>query len=259
MLILLPPSEGKTAPEAGPTLDLGRLSFCELTGVRERLLHTLMTFSARQPKAAATALGLGPTQSYEVARNAALTTAACAAASSVYTGVLFEALDPGSLRAGARQSFTKHVAIASALFGLVRPDDLIPAYRLSANTTLPKMPSLSSQWREPVSTVIARAGEPIFDLRSTAYVSLAPISPDVAEDAVFGRVLVERNGRRSVVSHHNKATKGRIVRSLLSARTMPTSVNGLLTALERSAYRIELHEPAKRHQPSRLDIIVDEL
>lgn len=42
MLVLLPPSEGKTAPEAGEPVDLGSLAFAaELRGQREELIEAL--------------------------------------------------------------------------------------------------------------------------------------------------------------------------------------------------------------------------
>ena len=74
MLILLPPSEGKTAPEAGPPLDLAALAFpAALTARRERVLAALVRLSAAQrPKRALDALGLSAGQAGELERNAAL-------------------------------------------------------------------------------------------------------------------------------------------------------------------------------------------
>lgn len=259
VLILLPPSEGKTAPVDGPPLDVSSLSFPDLCPTREWLLTSLVSASSRQPKVTAAALGLGPTQGLEIARNAALRTAPCAAATSVYTGVLYDALDAPTLKARDRRRLDAHVAIASALFGLIRPADCIPAYRLSADSTLPKIGSLAAVWRAPLSRAICDVPGPIFDLRSTSYVALAPIAEEALPRSLFGRVLLERNGRRSVVSHHNKATKGRLVRSLLESPSVPSSIDALLDALQRLGYRIELHEAAKRNQPARLDIIVDEV
>lgn len=258
MLILLPPSEGKTTPSAGSTLDLASLSFPELTSIRERLLTALVSLSTQRPKMAATVLGLGPTQAAEVTRNAALRSAPCAAAIDVYTGVLYEALDAPTLTARGRRRLDANVAITSALFGLVRPSDAIPAYRLSADSALPKVGSLAAVWRDSLATTVARTPGPILDLRSSAYVGLAPVAVEALERTVFGRILLERNGRRSVVSHHNKATKGRLVRSLVEGGSIPKNLDALLGTLEELGYRIELHEASKRNQPDRLDIIVDE-
>ena len=72
MLVLLPPSEGKTAPASGPPLDLASLSHPELTAARERVLGKVVELSAGAPRRALAALGLSPGQADELPRNAAL-------------------------------------------------------------------------------------------------------------------------------------------------------------------------------------------
>ena len=77
MLILLPPSEGKTAPAAGAPVELGSLAYAdELTAKRERVLAALVRTSAgKQRGRALKALGLCAGQAGELERNAALETA----------------------------------------------------------------------------------------------------------------------------------------------------------------------------------------
>ena len=87
------------------------------------------------------------------------------------------------------------------------------------------MGRLAGVWREPVAEAItAAAGRGVvLDLRSSAYVALGPVPPALAERTAVARVLQEKGGKRTIVSHHNKATKGRIVRGLLGepkARTV---------------------------------------
>ncbi|NKY40664.1 peroxide stress protein YaaA, partial [Cellulomonas septica] len=89
MLVLLPPSEGKTSPARGPALDLDALSSPGLTPVREKVLDALAEVSAR-PDAAAV-LGVGASLADEVARNTTLRAAPTAPARRVYTGVLYGA------------------------------------------------------------------------------------------------------------------------------------------------------------------------
>ena len=64
--------------------------------------------------------------------NADLLTAATARADAIYTGVLYDALDLATLEGPARGRATRWLAITSSLFGLVRPNDAIPAYRSTA-------------------------------------------------------------------------------------------------------------------------------
>ena len=71
------------------------------------------------------------------------------------------------------------------------------------------------------------------------------------------RVLHEVDGTRKVVSHFNKATKGRLVRALLEDGAAP----GTPGALRRPPRRAGLEGrggPADRHG-SRLDVVVSEL
>lgn len=254
VLILLPPSEGKTAPERGPAVDLSALSFADLSPIRARLMSALVTLCRRSPAEAAEALGLGPTQSGEVARNAALRTASCAPAIEIYSGVLYDALDAATLTAASRRRLASRVVVASALFGLLRPGDLIPAYRLSGDSRLPGQPSLREVWRAPVSTVLTAttgAGM-VLDLRSSTYADLAPMP--MSEHAVQGRITQERGGRRVAVSHHNKAMKGQVVRALVECTRTPRTARDLLDVCRAAGFDADL-EPA-RHGGWTLDVLM---
>ncbi len=259
MLILLPPSEGKTAPARGPRLDARERSFPGLEPPRAAVLDALIRTCSADPRAAARVLGLGPTQGAEVGANARLRQAPCGPTIEVYTGVLYEALSAATLPAPARRRLQGSVAIASALFGLVRPLDPIPAYRLNADVELPGIGPLAPIWRGPVGAALETATGPVLDLRSGAYARLAPVPASLAPRALTGRVLLERDGRRGVVSHHNKATKGRLVRALMTGGPLPRSIDGLMAALARLGFGVELHESAQADRPGRLDIVVQEV
>ena len=199
-------------------------------------------------------LGLGPTQAEELARNRAIEDSPCAPAIEVYTGVLYEALGVAGLTSAQRSRLEGSVAIASALWGLVGAEDPIPAYRLSGDATLPRLGSIASLWRQPVTAVLAEQPGPILDLRSGAYqFGSLPVRDDVA----VGRVLLERDGRRSVVSHHNKATKGRAVRALASSRRAHRSLDDIASTLEGAGMHCELHRSARGALT--MDIVTREL
>jgi cytoplasmic iron level regulating protein YaaA (DUF328/UPF0246 family) len=187
-------------------------------------------------------LGLGPTQADEVRVNALLRKATCAPAIEVYTGVLFDALDVTSLGKPARRRLQSSTVISSALFGLVRPDDLIPAYRLSGDVALPGIGAPAAHWRDAVGGVIGQSNGVIVDLRSQMYANLGPIPTNVASRAVTARILLEKNGKRSIVSHHNKASKGRLVRALVERGAQLKSVDELMSALRELKWKSELGE-----------------
>ncbi len=154
VLILLPPSEGKTPPARGRPLDLGTLSHPGLGPTRERVLAALVELCGGPPGPALAALGLSPGQAGELGLNAGLMRARTAPAARVYTGVLYERLRLPELPKRARD----RVLIASALWGMVRPDDRIPAYRLGIGARLPGLGPLAALWRPALQAALPTAG-----------------------------------------------------------------------------------------------------
>ena len=259
MLILLPPSEGKTAPRRGKPLELASLASPSLTATRATLLEALVALCRDDPDKAAAVLGLGPGQAELVQRNAGLPTAPTARADAIYTGVLYDALDFATLSPAARRRATSRLAVTSSLFGLVRPADRIPAYRLSGDAVLPGVGSVAGGWREVLGEAITdgmRQGL-LVDLRSSTYAAFWRPTPDVARRVATVRVLHESGGRRTVVSHFNKATKGRIVRALLEDGADPRTPKALADTLGRLGWTVELGSPTPKG--TQLDVVVREI
>lgn len=259
MLILLPPSEGKTAPGRGRALDLDSLALPVLTDARKRVLHALVGLCRDEPDAAVATLGLTAGQVEHVARNAVLETAPTARADRIYTGVLYDALDAATLSAAARRRAATRLAVTSSLFGLVRPGDRIPAYRLSGDAALPEVGPVAGVWREALGPAVEEAlGRGLLvDLRSSMYAAFWRPPTDLAPRVATVRVLHEVDGTRKVVSHFNKATKGRIVRALLEDGADPRTPAALADAVRDLGWTVELGEPTKKG--TQLDVVVSDL
>jgi cytoplasmic iron level regulating protein YaaA (DUF328/UPF0246 family) len=237
LLVLLPPSETKNGGGEGPPLDLAQLAFAPALTRPRRVAVSAMVKLGRTPRTAARVLGLGPAQREEIDRNAQLRTAPTMPAIERYAGVLFDALDVASLDAAARTRASERIVIGSALLGAVRADDLIPAYRLSANSKVPALGSLVRHWKPALVPALrdATAGSLVVDLRSGGYRALAPVA-----GAATVRVLTEQpDGTRTVVSHFNKATKGLVARALVECRDAPTTVDDLAHVLAAAGHRVE--------------------
>lgn len=259
MLILLPPSEGKSVPGRGRPLELKSLSLPSLTPARERVLDALVALCRDQPDHAATVLGLSRTQLDLIERNAALEEAPTARADRIYDGVLYEALDLGSLSPSAKRRAASRLAITSSLFGLVRVGDRIPAYRLSGDACVPGLGPVAGWWRESLGPAMADAvGKGLLvDLRSSMYAGFWRPPAELAPRVATVRVLHEVAGRRQVVSHFNKATKGRIVRALLEHGGNPRTPAQLAALLDELGWTVEVHEPSRKG--TQLDVVVSEL
>ena len=236
MIVVLPPSETKRTGGDGRPLDLHGLGCPELTDLRAALVDELVGLAADRD-ASRRALALSAGQDGEIERNAQLRTSATAPAIQRYTGVLYEALDVESLRGAAAARAAARLAVGSALFGLLRATDQVPAYRLSAGSKLPGQPGLARRWRpvlEPVLAKIANA-ELVVDLRSGSYAALAKIPGAVRVDVVAEHA----DGRRVNVSHFNKAHKGRLARALATTRSEPDDAAAVAATARRAGMRVE--------------------
>jgi cytoplasmic iron level regulating protein YaaA (DUF328/UPF0246 family) len=232
VLVLLPPSEGKRAPESGTPVDVGSLTFPELAGRRERALRALVRMASGNRKRALVNLGLSARQAGEVDRDAGLLEAPAAAAGAVYTGVLFQHLNLSSLSPAAVERARSTVLVASALWGVVALDDRIPAYRLSIGSRLPALTrsGLAAWWRPALARVLPDVeGELVVDMRSSGYA--AAWRPRMS-------TLVEVKASTAAgrpISHMAKAVRGSVTRDLLLSRKTIGSPEDVATIAERGA------------------------
>lgn len=249
MLLLLPPSEGKTpAPDGAAPLDLTALAHPELTARRRQVLAELAQVSAR-PGATA-ALGVSDGLAEEVARNTALHEAPAAPAAQVYTGVLYAAAGLAGLPDAAARRAQESVLTFSGLWGVVAPGDRIPAYRLGMGVGLPDAGRLATYWKPALTEVLdpRAAGDVVVDCRSATYV--AAWKPRTTPGAggeppaewVEVRVLRETNGKRTVVSHNAKHTRGVLAGHLLRRESEARTSEDVLKAAQELVGSVVLTE-----------------
>ena len=244
MLILLPPSEGKTAPTSGAPVQLEALAFAgELTESRRKLLAALAALAELPLERAVSMLAVSAGQAGEVAVDAALSSAPTGPAAEVYTGVLYDRLRLPELPKRSQG----RVLIASALWGVLRPSDRIPYYRFSAKAKLEGIGGLSAFWRPALTAALPdKEGTLVVDMRSGAY--SAAWKPKRAE-LLAVRAFIEVKGKRKPVSHMAKAVRGEVARALLEAKKPPESPEAAASIAEAAGFTVEL-------APGNLDVIV---
>lgn len=252
MLILLPPSEGKTAAQKGRPLDLSTLAFPELTDARSEVLTALAKVSAHDDAHAI--LGVGDSLAEEVLGNIQLRAAPSAPAHSIYSGVLYDALGYRSMTTTQKRKADAAVVVVSALWGAVSFADPVPAYRLSMSVDLPGTGKLAAYWRTRLAGVLdERVGESlIIDCRSSTYATVWSGPP---ERTVGVNVFQERDGRRTVVSHFAKHTRGELVRHLLTRRGKQPATAGQLLRAASERWACEL-VPATPRRAAQLNIVL---
>jgi cytoplasmic iron level regulating protein YaaA (DUF328/UPF0246 family) len=244
VLVLLPPSEGKSDPTSGDPADLGSLVFPDALGAKRAALLDALERLAKLPRRRALGLlGVSEGQAGEVEVDARLRGAPAAPAAEIYTGVLYERLRLAELPAAAR----RRVLIASALWGVVRPEDRIPYYRFSARARLPRIGAPASWWRPALAAAMPDEGsELVVDMRSGAYA--AAWRPQHAT-LLAVRAFSQGKGGRRPVSHMAKAVRGDVARALLQAKKPPADPEGAAAVAAAAGFEVEL-------APGSLDVIV---
>ncbi|MFC8196139.1 peroxide stress protein YaaA [Streptomyces sp. NPDC060006] len=259
MLVLLPPSEGKAPSGRGAPLKPESLSLPGLAEARQAVLDELVELCVGDEEKAREVLGLSEGLRGEIAKNTELRTAGARPAGEIYTGVLYDALGLASLDTAARRRASRSLLVFSGLWGAVRVTDRIPSYRCSMGVKLPGLGSLGAHWRAPMATVLPEAAGSglVLDLRSSGYVAAWRPKGEVAGRTASVRVL--HAPTRKVVSHFNKATKGRIVRSLMESGSVPSKPAELVEALRDLGYVVEAAPPVGTGKAWMLDVLVDEI
>lgn len=244
MRILLPPSAGKTTKESTNHLQLEKLWQAEhLTQTRRQLISDVQNTALLAD--AAQIFKLGPKNAHEISQNLEVYDAPALAAWQLYDGVLYEAAkfaqifssgdsSQGSQSQGSqsqnhqadqRQADQRQLEeltlVFSALFGPVRLTDLITPHRLSASVKLPGQGSVASIWSKSLKELLTQqlSGHVIVDLRSAEYGAM--YRPLRGGECVMLNIGVAKvnpaTGKRTVVSHWAKHTRGLLAGALLRA------------------------------------------
>lgn len=127
-------------------------------------------------------------------------------------GVMYEAMDFPGLPTGAQRRLLENGIIISGLFGVLRPDDLIPNYRLRIDAKLPGVGKISNYWKPLISPLLNEAvsGKFIWDLLPHAH-RRAWDDEQTYEQIVQVKFYDVKDGERKPVTHNVKTLRGELV------------------------------------------------
>lgn len=142
-------------------------------------------------------------------------------ARELYSGIMYQAIDFRTLGAAEKKLFDQQTIIFSGLFGLLRPTDRIPPYKLKMSANLGGMVGkIANFWRNPVSEVLRRElkGKVVWNFLPDQYKRVWDSTGEIrAEHQVKFVKRVIRSGvaEWKTISHHSKSLKGALIRHML--------------------------------------------
>lgn len=142
----------------------------------------------------------------------------------MFAGDVFQGMDTGTLSTADLDFAQEHLRILSGLYGLLRPLDLIQAYRLEMGTRLqtPRGRNLYDFWgdiiTDAVNTALTAQGDDILiNLASNEYFS--SIDPRKIKGRIITPVFKEyRKGALRVISFNAKRARGMMCRHIIDNR-----------------------------------------
>jgi cytoplasmic iron level regulating protein YaaA (DUF328/UPF0246 family) len=259
-VILLPPSEGKRPGGDGAPWSAGRSALPELDERRATVAAALVRAMKGSVATRQKLLGVkGDALAKATEANRAVLESATLPAIDRYTGVLYDALDAGSLSARDRTRLHRQVVIFSGVWGASLPGDPLPDHKLKMSATLPRLGKLSTWWREPLTAALAPTveGRVVWDLLPNEHeAAWAPAeagsaAPGAPSSVLSVRFLDEqprtKGAERSftTVNHWNKLLKGAVVRHVLATGADEPAALAAFTHPEGYVYDASLTEEAK--------------
>ncbi len=248
-VLLLPPSESKASPPGSGMLFQNAFkqkktnSFSDLNP-RRRILFDALQDVLRRPHGLEKIFEVrGEALDEAIRANRNFEEARTLPAREMYTGIMYQAIDFGTLKKAEVKLFDNQTLIVSGLFGLLRPNDRIPPYKLKISANLGgAVGRLAIYWREPVSTILRQElkGKVVWDFLPDQHRRVWDSTGETR--AVYGVKFVKRVVRDGVaewktISHYSKALKGALVRHLLRKDAM--SPKDLKDFVHSEGYRYE--------------------
>ncbi|MBN19195.1 MAG: hypothetical protein CL758_06980 [Chloroflexi bacterium] len=200
MIILTPPSEGKSSNNTV------NKKFIETNYIfKDRVEKILSILDKLDEKKIVSIYGTTLDKARELHKNNLnIFDAGCSKAIERYTGVVFKNIDWDSLDLISKNYLNQNLRIVSGLFGILKPDSLIPNYKLKMNVL-----SLTDFWKNDISNQLKNE-DFILDLLPATHRKALKLEKNILSI----NFIINRNGKLIQSAHSGKVVKGKFIRFL---------------------------------------------
>ena len=200
MLILSPPSEGKSSANT-VNMKFNQTDFV----FKENVKTILNKLTELNEKEMISVYGTALDKAKDLHKNNLnIFNNECSMAIDRYTGIVFKNLDWKSLNSTAQTYINQNMRILSGLFGILKPNTLIPNYKLKMDVL-----SLAHFWKPHISNHIKNE-DLILDLLPAAHRKAI----NVEKHIVRINFMTNKNGSLVHSAHSGKVVKGKFIRFL---------------------------------------------
>jgi cytoplasmic iron level regulating protein YaaA (DUF328/UPF0246 family) len=175
----------------------------------------------------------------------------------LYSGPLHAGLDAATLPAQATRRADRNLVITSPLWGLLRPADRIPPYRLFICSKLVGMDRIKPTWRAVLGDVMATAAGPsgmVLDLRSPNYQAMG--MPTGLGDRTINLHVGLGTGAGFIGDVVAKRVRGQAARLLLESGEDPADP-GAVARILADRWPVRIQQPERTGKPWTLDLTAD--
>ncbi len=243
MKILLAPSETKL--EGGKeNFDLESLLFSELTPTRKILLHKYINILQKNDQSELSKIfGLKKERDINY-HNKEIIHELTMKAIERYTGVAFDYLNYRELENEEKMYIDNNVILCSNLFGFLRADDMIPAYKLKQGVALGNLKPEKLYKEQSHLLEAYLQDEDILDLRAGFYDKFYKPTKN------YTTLKFIKNGK--VVSHWAKAYRGIVLREVAKS-----NINNLEEFMKLSIENLSIDEIQTKKNKTEIIYTID--
>ena len=133
-------------------------------------------------------------------------------------GVMYQSMDFEALPTGAQRRLLENGVIISGMFGLLRPDDLIPMYKLKIDASVEGIGKMSKYWRPHLSPILNELlkGRVVWNLLPGAHEETW--EDDQSYDRMYRlKFFKEEKKKLKAVTHGVKELRGSLINFIVTA------------------------------------------
>jgi len=133
-----------------------------------------------------------------------------------FSGVMFQAINYKGLNDKEKNLFNRSAIIVDALFGLLKPEDLIPDFKLKLSSKLKDL-NLIDFWKVNLKPILSKEfeGKIVIDILPDNFRKTIPSDLIEINDYVRVKFMENKSGKTINVGHNSKQLKGEFIRYLL--------------------------------------------